>query len=155
MRHLKGLSPLIATVLLVAFTMAVAIILSNWVLDYSRTQTATLNEKGSKQVTCSSAWLDYASAIYNSTHKIFSAELINKGDVPLGSLKMVVIYNNGSSSEYILSPANISLGSGSSRQILNSSVDSSDMTRVRISHNCSGSNAASTATIEYRDIKVI
>ncbi len=155
MRRFRGLSPLIATVLLIAFTMAVAIILSNWVLDYSRTQTATLNEKGSKQVTCSSAWLDYESAIYNSTHKIFSTELINKGNVPLGGLKMIVIYNNGSSSEYIVSPSNVSLGPGSSLQVSNSSVDSPSITRIRIPHNCSGSNAASTATIEYKDIKVI
>ncbi len=150
----KGLSPLVATVLLVAFTMAVAIILSNWVLDYSRTQTQILNEKGSKQVGCSSAWLAFESPVYNSTQKRFSVEIINQGNVPLGDFKMIVIYNNGSSSEYAINPVNLSLSPGSPAAISNTSVDSVAITRVRIPHNCSGSNSASTATIESTDIKV-
>ncbi len=151
----KGLSPLIATVLLVAFTMAVAIILSNWVLDYSRTQTQILNEKGSKQVGCSSAWLAFEGPVYNSTMKKFSVEVINQGNVPLGNFKMIIIYNNGSSSEYEIAPVNLSLSPGTPSSVSNTSVDSTAITRVRIPHNCSGSNAASTATIESTDIKFI
>jgi len=151
----KGLSPLVATVLLVAFTMAVAIVLSNWVLDYSRTQTNILDERGSMQIGCSGAWLDPESPIYNTTHTRFSVEIINKGNVPLGEMKMIVIYNNGTSGEYRVEPANISLIPGGSRHVYNSTVDSSDITRIRIPHNCSGSNAAATATIEYKDIRFL
>ncbi len=151
----KGLSPLIATVLLVAFTMAVAIVLSNWVLDYSKAQTQVLNTRGSQQVGCSGAWLDAEGAVYNTTAKRFSTEIMNKGDVPLGDFKMIVIYNNGSSSEYLIAPANLSLGSGVSVSVQNVSVDSSAITRVRIPHNCSGSNAASTATVNSADLKVL
>lgn len=151
----KGLSPLIATVLLVAFTMAVAIILSNWVLDYSRTQTQILNEKGSKQIGCSAAWLAFETPVYNSTAKKFSVEVINQGNVPLGDFKMIVIYNNGSSAEYIIAPANLSLSPGLPVSVSNTSIDSNAITRVRIPHNCSGSNAASTATIESSNIKFV
>src|SRR3989338_10669215 len=119
MRRLRGLSPLIATVLLVAFTMAVAIILSHWVLNYSRTQTQILDEKGSKQVGCSSAWLAFQGPVYNSTMKRFSVEVINQGNVPLGNFKMIVIYNNGSSSEYEIAPANLSLSPGMSASVGN------------------------------------
>ncbi|MBI3412608.1 MAG: hypothetical protein HY051_00820 [Candidatus Aenigmarchaeota archaeon] len=151
----KGLSPLIATVLLVAFSMAVGIILSSWVLDYSRTQTQTLNEKGSKQVGCSSAWLAFETPVYNSTLKRFSTEVINQGNVPLGDFKMVVLFNNGSSAEYIIAPANLSLGPGVPVSVSNTSIDTNAITRVRIPHNCSGSNAAATATIESADIKFV
>ncbi len=155
MQKSKGLSPLVATVLLVAFTMAVAIILSNWVLDYSRTQTQTLNEKGSKQVGCSSAWLAFETPVYNSTIKKFSTEVINQGNVPLGDFRMIVLFNNGSSGDYIVAPANLSLAPGVPVAVSNTSVDSNAITRVRIPHNCSGSNAASTATIESSDIKFV
>ncbi|MFH0890284.1 MAG: archaellin/type IV pilin N-terminal domain-containing protein [Candidatus Aenigmatarchaeota archaeon] len=151
----KGLSPLIATVLLVAFTMAVAIVLSNWVLDYSKAQTQVLDTRGSQQVGCSGAWLDADSAVYNTTARRFSTEIVNKGNVPLGEFKMIIIYNNGTSNEYIIAPANLSLGPGVPVSIQNVSVDSSAITRVRIPHNCSGSNAAATATIEYANIKVV
>ncbi|MBI2085192.1 MAG: hypothetical protein HYT71_01625 [Candidatus Aenigmarchaeota archaeon] len=39
MKHLKGLSPLIASVLLVAFTMAVGAIIINWITGFTQQQT--------------------------------------------------------------------------------------------------------------------
>lgn len=151
---MKGVSPLIATVLLISFTMAIAIILSNWVLDYSKTQTATLGERGSKQIACSGAWLDGSDAIYNTTLKKLSIDVQNKGNVALGNLKLIVIFTNGSSSIYNIYPANLSLSPGDSAIIWNSSVDSSAIKRVRIPNNCSDANAAAGIEIESAKITV-
>lgn len=49
----KGLSPLIASVLLVAFTMAVAAIVVVWITGFTQQQTATIGTRGERQVLCS------------------------------------------------------------------------------------------------------
>ena len=48
----KGISPLIASVLLVAFTMAVAAILVVWITGFTQEQTGTVGERGTKQAKC-------------------------------------------------------------------------------------------------------
>ncbi len=49
----KGVSPLIASVLLVAFTMAVAAILVVWITGFTQQQTETVGARGEKQTSCS------------------------------------------------------------------------------------------------------
>ncbi|MFH1105985.1 MAG: archaellin/type IV pilin N-terminal domain-containing protein [Candidatus Aenigmatarchaeota archaeon] len=48
----KGLSPLIASVLLVAFTMAVAAIVVAWITGFVQQQTNTVGSRGENQVKC-------------------------------------------------------------------------------------------------------
>ena len=48
----KGLSPLIASVLLVAFTMAVAAIIVVWITGFTQQQTANIGTRGERQVLC-------------------------------------------------------------------------------------------------------
>ncbi|MFH0890283.1 MAG: archaellin/type IV pilin N-terminal domain-containing protein [Candidatus Aenigmatarchaeota archaeon] len=76
----KGISPLIASVLLVAFTMAVAAILVVWITGFTQQQTTTVGARGEKQTSCS-----------------FSTISINKDDVTaLGSkLNITVTYSSG------------------------------------------------------------
>ncbi len=77
----KGLSPLIATVILVAFTMAVAAILIVWITDFTRGRTAEVSDRGEKQILCSYSTLE-----------------INKGGVSIvGSwMNITVDYVSGS-----------------------------------------------------------
>ncbi len=154
MKQFKGVSPLIATVLLISFTMAIAIILSNWVLDYSKQQTGALNERGSKQVTCSGAWLEGQDAIYNTTLKKLALDIQNKGNVPLGSFRLIVIYTNGTSAFYEIAPVNLTLRPGDTSSIWNSSVDSSAIKRVRVPNNCSDANSAAGVSIDVADITI-
>lgn len=49
----KGVSPLIAAVLLIAFTMAVAAILTAWVTTFTQEQTDALGNKSEEQIDCS------------------------------------------------------------------------------------------------------
>ena len=49
---LKGISPLIGTVLLVAFTIAVAGIISAWIIPYTKRQTALVGEEAETQTYC-------------------------------------------------------------------------------------------------------
>ena len=53
----KGISPLIASVLLVAFTMAVAAIVVTWITGFTQQQTTSIGVRGERQVLCSSSVL--------------------------------------------------------------------------------------------------
>ncbi len=53
----KGLSPLIASVLLVAFTMAVAAIIVVWITGFTQQQTTVVGQRGENQIKCSSSIL--------------------------------------------------------------------------------------------------
>ncbi len=49
---MKGISPLIATVLLIAFTMAVAAILTSWATSFTKTETTLVGGRGETQIKC-------------------------------------------------------------------------------------------------------
>lgn len=59
---MKGISPMIATVLLIAFTIAVGGILSVWLTGYTRTTTATVETQGENQTKCAGSYIKIDSA---------------------------------------------------------------------------------------------
>lgn len=62
---MKGISPLMATVLIVAFTLAVAAIIGGWLTSISRTETATIESGMSTQIECAKGALDIVSVDAN------------------------------------------------------------------------------------------
>ncbi len=52
MKQFKGLSPLIASILLVAFTMAVAAIVVVWITGFTQQQTNVVGQRGENQAKC-------------------------------------------------------------------------------------------------------
>jgi len=58
---MKGISPLMATVLIVAFTLAVAAIIGGWLTSISRTETSTIESGMSTQIECTKAQIDIVS----------------------------------------------------------------------------------------------
>ena len=89
---MKGISAIIATVLLVAFTVAVAGVLSVWSTTLTTTQTQTVSNQTSGQVTCSPAIvLDEAKV--NSTHVVVTYR--NAGSQPISSVKVWSRSNTG------------------------------------------------------------
>ena len=72
MRQFKGISPLIASVLLVAFTMSVAAVLVVWITDFTQQQTTTIGSRGEQQTFCAYSTLsidrDDVSVLGNSTN---------------------------------------------------------------------------------------
>ncbi|MBI4176809.1 MAG: hypothetical protein HY516_00415 [Candidatus Aenigmarchaeota archaeon] len=72
MRHLKGVSPLIAAVLLVAFTMATALVVVTWITDFTQQQTSNIGARGEQQTLCAYSTLsidrDDISVISNITN---------------------------------------------------------------------------------------
>ena len=114
----KGISPLIASVLLIAFTVAIATLIMGWFSTITRSTTTTVGNKTSESVACSSAQISiediyirqslfanvtvivkntgYATIginslqIYNTTGQNFSTGFIAATSLPPGS---IVTYN--------------------------------------------------------------
>lgn len=63
----KGVSPLIAAVLLVAFTMTVAAILATWSSSFVRSKTREAEQEQEEKAMCSGLAMNVESAKYDSS----------------------------------------------------------------------------------------
>src|SRR3989344_5821089 len=59
-KNTKGLSSLVASVLLVGFTTAVAAIIVVWITGFTQQQTTVVGQRGENQIKCSSSTLSIA-----------------------------------------------------------------------------------------------
>lgn len=81
----KGISPLIATIMLIAFTMVVAGIIAGWATQF-------VTQSRSELQFCSKAQMLIQRAYYaNGT---LTLALFNTGDVPLNGFAVRITYNN-------------------------------------------------------------
>ncbi|MFH1105986.1 MAG: archaellin/type IV pilin N-terminal domain-containing protein [Candidatus Aenigmatarchaeota archaeon] len=80
MKQFKGLSPLIASVLLVAFTMAIAAIVVIWISGFVQQQTNTVGSRGENQAKCA-----------------YSTISISRTDVSVAgnTLNITILYSSG------------------------------------------------------------
>lgn len=103
----RGISPLIASVLLIAFTMAVAAILTSWVTGFTKTQTSYVGEKAEKQIKCIYGTMDIKKADvkynFSTTGSWVNATVFNSGDQDLYNFTFVV---STSASVYVFLPTN-------------------------------------------------
>jgi flagellin-like protein len=78
----KGISPLIATVMLVAFTLAAAAIISGWLTSTLKTSTEAVGGGIGTQMECSKASLDIADAICSDNGNVTIA-VTNVGPIAI------------------------------------------------------------------------
>lgn len=88
MKKIKGISPLIATIMLIAFTMIVAGILAGWATRFVTTQVGTLQS-------CSNAQILIQNGYYNASGHTLYLTVYNVGKVPLTGFTLIMTYNNG------------------------------------------------------------
>jgi len=108
----KGISPLIAEVLLIGFTVTVASIVILWVTGFTRTSTKTISSQAETQLACTYGGIDfYGTVNYNSTSQALFGYLKNTGNVPLGNINFQIVYSNGTIDsrplDEVLAPTNI------------------------------------------------
>jgi flagellin-like protein len=72
----KGISPLVAVIMLIAFTLIVGGILFGWVSQFARTQRSTVQR-------CANARVILQSGVYDSASKNLTLVIYNYGDVDL------------------------------------------------------------------------
>ena len=75
---MKGISPLIAAVLLIAFTVAIATLIMGWFSTFTRTTTTSVSNKTSEAIACSNAQI--------SIEDVY----ITAGNIATGSARIVV-----------------------------------------------------------------
>lgn len=143
--QMKGISPLVATVLLIAFTVAVAGLLSSWLTGFTSSTTQQVAQSSSNTLSCSYGGLSLGSLKYSSSNVTLTGNIENTGTVSLGNFSISIIYSNKTVSQYLLctiggigsncTAKNISL---SPRDILTFSLPvSSTYDTIRVSSNCS------------------
>ena len=86
---LKGVSPLIAVIMLIAFVLVVSGIFYSWVSQFAYTQREEMQY-------CSRASLLLQSAYYNVNTNQINLVTLNTGDVPLEGFSILMSFRNGS-----------------------------------------------------------
>lgn len=85
---------MVATVLLIAFTLSVAGLLGGWLTSITKSETDTISQGATKTVNCSSAILDIVDVLcYNSTQQLRVA-INNIGNVELYDFSVFASLNN-------------------------------------------------------------
>jgi|YelNatPaOPRAMG01_1025707.scaffolds.fasta_scaffold129062_2 flagellin-like protein len=85
----KGISPLIATIMLIAFTMVVAGILAGWATQF-------VTQSRTELQFCARAQLLIQRAFYDKNSGNLTLSIFNTGDVPLKGFSVRLIYQNES-----------------------------------------------------------
>lgn len=97
----KGISPLIAVIMLIAFTMIVAGILAGWATQF-------VTQSRSELQFCGRAQLLIQRAYYDDVTQDLTLNLFNTGDVPLRGFAVRLNYENGSVESIKFESLNIS-----------------------------------------------
>jgi flagellin-like protein len=85
----KGVSPLIAAVLLIAFTMAVAAILTAWVTTFTQEQTGAVENQSDQVIECSGGVIDVLDSDSNGNQ--LNITVANVGTVGFDNLTVTVL----------------------------------------------------------------
>jgi len=128
---MKGISPLVASALLIAITIGIAVILANYVSSYTARTLSLLP-------TCIGGNLIYVTADYPkwNTNQIIAA--VEAQNVPMGDFSFDILLNN----DTVLTSADaqgLSLAAGATGTVISQTlgVVKTDIKQVRISTNCS------------------
>jgi len=88
----KAVSDMIATVLLIAFTVAVAGIVSVWITGFTSTTTEQVSEQSAKELYCAYGGISVSSLVYCGGY--FSGVVTNTNLVDLGNITLQVLFDN-------------------------------------------------------------
>jgi len=100
---MKGLSPFIASVLLIAFVLAVAAVFSGWYTSFVKETTEDVETHSKKRVTCVHGGIALNNIKFNSTEVNMTGEVENTDVIDLGSITIELFYDNATRVENDLS----------------------------------------------------
>lgn len=144
--RMKGISPLIATVLLISLTVAVAGIVWAWSGPFFKDQTKRVSEQSDRTLFCSYGNINVKDLKFQSTQSRLSGNIENTGQIAVGNITISVVYQNSTSQTVKLcndptgsvscSGGNLSLDIAE-RVGFNVSIWGSNYESIRVSTNCS------------------
>jgi flagellin-like protein len=92
---MKGISPLVAAVLLIGVTMTIAAALAFWVSGFMAERTKAFEKRASEYEKCVGANFDIYFSLYNSTAGTLTILLENKAGIRLNLTEVDIILKNG------------------------------------------------------------
>jgi flagellin-like protein len=99
---MRGVSPLVATVLLIAFTVMVAGIISIWLSGFTKTSVSTIGSEAEQQIACIHASLSLRDVKYSTSSGSLFGSIENTGVVNIGNISLHVIYANATFQKFEL-----------------------------------------------------
>ena len=90
----KGLSPLVATVLLIAFTLSIAGLIGGWLTSLTKSQTSTIEQGSTTLINCTSALIDITDVVCSNSSQQLRIAIANLGDVELYDFSAFASINN-------------------------------------------------------------
>jgi flagellin-like protein len=107
----KGITPMIAAIILIAFVVAIATIISGFFTDFAKQQKGKVEETGGETTSCGMGSIDLEeNSIYQTTEGNVSVNAKNTGKVILNDLKLVVSDTTNKVYTYEAKPDSISPG---------------------------------------------
>jgi flagellin-like protein len=97
---MKGISPLVATILLIALTVAVAGMVSTWLFGFTRTSVQIVQEKANIEIICGNGGISFSDVCYSGDY--LSGFITNTGTIALGNITITILYTNASIQRYYL-----------------------------------------------------
>jgi len=111
----RGISPLIAAVLLIAFTITVAAILATWAQTFGRERLKSAGERGSKAIECSNLQISVSGASWKNER--VQAIVWNRGQDNITHFKLVIYNKTNSTVPNVYKPPNSNKTIGTSEFI--------------------------------------
>jgi flagellin-like protein len=143
---MKGISSFIATILIIAFTVAIAGVISGWLLPFVTTETSTVQTKSSLEIICNDGAISLSDLKYNCP--TLSGRVKNSGKVDLGKITLQVMYTNATQETQCISyaagtlvngtcPGNLTIAIGE-EYVFNLTISGSNYDKIRVYANCTG-----------------
>lgn len=104
----KGISPILASVLLLAVTISVAGVFSGWAPNLAQTVTEQTGNQTEQRLACNQASAEFISANYDSGNSEIDVALRNDGGADFNELILVAFDSN----DNLLAQSNISIEAG-------------------------------------------
>lgn len=142
---LKGISPLVATVLLIAFVVSVGGLVAAWTSGFTKDTTQLVADQSKLQITCQYGKLNLKNLQFASTPVKLSGVMENNGLIALGNLTLTVIYQNATSERIEMCSSSSGAASCASGNLtltqsqlaaFNVTIGGSNYDSIRLSSNC-------------------
>lgn len=145
-RSKKGISPLVATVLLIAFVVAIAGVVAAWLGTFTKDQTQLVSDQSKLQINCQAGKVAMKNLRFASASSSLSGTMENNGfGIALGNLTLTVIYQNATSEAIQLCSSSTGAASCSSGNMtllpaqlttFNVTIGGSNYDIIKLSTNC-------------------
>ena len=142
---MKGISGFIATILIIAFTVAIAGVVSSWLLGFANVETKTVGSQSNLKIICNDGGIILSDLKYYCPK--LAGKVKNTGRISLGNITLQILYTNSTQETQCISyadgllvnvicPGNLSISVGEEYPF-NLTIGGSNYDTIRVYANCS------------------